>query len=298
MTQVGKPDAGPQGPGGPRLVRFAVLAAATLLGACSANGDFGRVKPGLVRDGVHDWMGPAVAARAGGPISAYPYTEDERLMRDLAFQLVQPVYDRNRWYSILEEYGITRGVRQEWCVFNIAAYEQILMQTPYRSATARYNRVNEDIRNDVTRLPAWVAVARRVIDMDIKRGKSLAHVAALTPGEAGNAGARMAENALIISWVQQALVNRAASYGFALERLVIATPVPAAVEVERSLTLFKTRIVEARLLPGPDILPGSIVFVPPYPPPVLPPIVKGAPVAAAPPPPGPPAPTLLSALRL
>ncbi|WP_146604658.1 hypothetical protein [Rhodoplanes roseus] len=262
-----------------------VVMTAALLGGC-ANGDFGRVKPGLVRDGVHDWMGPAAATQAGLPASAYPLTEDERVMRDLAFPMIEAPYERQRWYSILEEYGVTRGVRQDWCVFNIAAYEQILMQTAYRSATARYSRLNDDIRNDVTRLPNWVAAARRVLDMDIKRGKSLGHVNGLTPGEAGNAQARMAENALIMSWVQQSLVNRTASYGYALERLVIATPMPAAVEVERSLTLLKTRIAEARLLPGPDITPGTIVLVPPYPLPSMPAVSKTAPVAEAGPPPG------------
>lgn len=262
------------------LAPVLALTAVALVGGC-ANGDFGRVKPGLVLDSVHDWMGPAVATRAGLPVSTLPYTDDERLMRNLAFPLIEPAYERQRWYSILEEYGITRGVRQDWCVFNLAAYERILMQTAYRSATARYSKLNEDIRNDTTRLPAWVTAARRVLDMDIKRGKSMGHVGGLTPSEAGNAGARMAENALIMSWVQQSLVNRAASYGYALERLVIATPVPAAIEVERSLTLFKTRIVEARLLPGPDIVPGTIVFVPPYPPAIMPVVTKSVPVADA-----------------
>lgn len=253
--------------------RFALALVGALalgLGGCQTNGDFGRVKPGLVSDGVHDWMGPAVAAKAGLPASAYPLTDDERHLRDLAFPLIQPSYERGRWEQILEEYGVTRGVREEWCVFNIAAYEQVLMATPFRSATARFARLNDDIRNDVVRIPAYAAIARRVLDLDMKRGKSLAHVTALTPAEAGNAGARMAENALIMSWVQQSLVNRAASYGYALERLVIATPMPAAVEVEHSLMLLKTRIAEARVLPGPPIAPGTIVFVPSYPLPGLP----------------------------
>lgn len=261
---------------------LAIAAVAALLGGCSANGDFGRVKTGLVRDGIHDWMGPAAAQQAGLPVSAFPYTEDERLMRDLAFPLIEVPYERQRWYSIIEEYGINRGIQQQWFVFNIAAYEQVLMQTAFRSATARYGKLNDDIRNDVTRLPYWVTVARRVLDMDIKRGKSLQHVNGLTPGEAANAQARMAENALIMSWVQQSLVNRAASYGYAMERLVIATPLPAAVEVERSLTLLKARIAEARLLPGPEITPGTIVLVPPYPLPSMPVVSKSVPVAAAP----------------
>ena len=46
----------------------------------------------------------------------------------------------------------------------------------------------------------------------------------------------------IIEWVCLSLKERAASYRYALERLVIRTPSSNAVEVERSLTLLQTRI--------------------------------------------------------
>lgn len=246
-----------------RLGRGFALALSLGVAAC-ANGDFGRIRPGLVADGIHDWVGTSAAASAGLPISIFPLTEDERLLRDLAFQFIEPSYDRNRWYSILNEYGVSRVVLRDWCFFNVTEYDSYLSSIPFRSATARYQRLNDAIRNDVARLPQWVSVARRVVDMDAKRAQSLNYVAPI-PGEAINAQSRIAENALVIAWVQQSLVNRAATYAFALERLAVATPSPMAAEVDRSLTLLKTTAAQSRILPGPELVPGRMVFVPPYP---------------------------------
>src|ERR1700685_3665457 len=65
-----------------RPVAIAVLAASLLAGC--ANGDFDRVRSGLVMDNIHDWVGTTAALANGGPISDYPLTDDERLLRDLA----------------------------------------------------------------------------------------------------------------------------------------------------------------------------------------------------------------------
>lgn len=244
------------------------LALVLLLGvAACANGDFGRIRPGLVADGIHDWVGVEAAANAGLPVSVFPLTEDERLLRDLAFQFIEPAYDRNRWYSILNEYGVSRVFLRDWCFYNVTEYDVYLSSIPFRSATARYQRLNDAVLNDISRLPQWVSVARRVVDMDAKRAKSLEYIAPI-PGEVVNAQARIAENALVIAWVQQSLVNRAATYAFALERLAIATPSPMAAEVDRSLTLLRNSTAESRVLPGPELVPGRIVHVPPYPVPV------------------------------
>jgi hypothetical protein len=236
----------------PRLVR--ALALPLLLGACAANGDFGRLKPNLVSDDVHDWVGRD-AARAGGvPISRYPLTDEERLLRDLGYPLIEPPFDRARWYAIVDEYGISHAFG--WPEFTIEGYSERLMRMHYRSATARYAQLNTDIRNDVIRIPEFFAVAHRVLDIDRKRAQSIAYVSAPTPSEKINATARIAENELVVGWVQRTLVERSEAYCFALQRLVIATPTPMAVEVERSLTLLNTRIAENRLLAAPPFGPS------------------------------------------
>ncbi len=237
-----------------------------LLGMCYANGDFGRLKPGLVADDIHGWMGRDAAAEAGVPPSVFPLTDEERNLRDLAYPLIEPPFDRGRWYAIINEYGVSHIFG--WPRFEIERYSGELFFKWYRSASARYAKLNGDIRNDTLRIPEFARVAKRVVDLDRKRQQSLRYVAGLTPYEAGNATARMAENQLVIGWVQGALAERAAGYCYALQRLVIATPAPMAVEVERSLSLLHARIIENRVLATPQFGPepvgcGPAIGVPP-----------------------------------
>jgi hypothetical protein len=216
------------------------------------NGDFGRVRPSLVTDGIHDWVGRDAARGAGAPVSLYPLTDDERLLRDYAYPLIEPAYDRQRWYSVLGEWGLTHYFRPEWWHCDPTAYAARLMNAYVRSEVTRYSRLNGDIRNDVLRIEPFFAVARRVLDIDGKREKSLAYIPVLSAAEVANAKARIGENFLVVAWVQQSLTERAASYRFALERLIVAVPSPAAVEVERSVTFLQTRIAESVLVTPPN----------------------------------------------
>ncbi len=236
----------------PRLVR--ALALPLLLGACAANGDYGRLKSGLVDDDIHAWVGRDAAREAGVPVSHYPLTDEERQLRDLGYPLIEPPFDRARWYAIVNEYGVSHVFN--WPGYDMASYGDRLLHKPYRSATGRYERLNTDIRNDVARIPDFFATARRVVDLDSKRALSFAYVTAMQRGEQLNATARIAENKLVIGWVQGSLVERSLAYCNALQRLVIATPSPMAVEVERSLTLFNTRIAENRLIATPQFGPA------------------------------------------
>ena len=226
---------------------------AIMIGGC-LNGDFGRVRPSLVTDDIHAWVGAAAASAAIEPVSAFPFTDEERLLRDLAYPLIEPPYDRQRWYSILNEYGFTGSFSPLWSA-DYSVYGIRLMEAPFRSATGRYQQLNEDIRNDVVRIEPFFIAARRVLDLDRKRQKSFAYVNELTPPELANALARVNENILIISWVQRSLAERWGSYKFALERLVIATPSQMAVDAERSLTLMNAKIAQMQVIPPAPIGP-------------------------------------------
>lgn len=219
------------------LVSVSVLG---LLSGCGTYGDFDRLRPSLVYDDIHAWMGPAAAP---GPATKivwrHQLTDEERTLRDLAYPLIEPPYDRNTWYSVIGEYG---GGKRAFVYPDRAAYASRLFTTAYRSQTARYNRLIEDIRNDVTRLDPFFSAARYVIQMDRKRGKALAYVTRLTREERANTLQRIDENHNVVVWVQQSLVERARSYRIALERMVIAAPSPLAVEAERALTLLHQRI--------------------------------------------------------
>ncbi|MES1154817.1 MAG: hypothetical protein ABUL48_00155 [Pseudorhodoplanes sp.] len=212
------------------------------------NGDFGRVRQSLVIDDIHSWIGAEALIRNGGFPSEFPLTEDERLLRDLAYPLIAPPYDRPRWDSVLDHYGVTERFEPNW-IPEIDNYLVALFAEPRRAANSLYAQLIDDIRNDIVRIGPFFAVARTVADLDSKRQKSLAYVTALAPPERENALARVAENALVVGWVRRSLEQRAAGYRFALERLVITVPSSMAVEAERQLTLLQLRIAQTRPVP-------------------------------------------------
>jgi hypothetical protein len=232
-----------------------------LLG-CS-NGDFGRVRPSLVTDNIHAWVGRDAARGYGAPVSLFPLSDDELLLRDYAYPLIEPPYDRQRWYSVLNEWGLTHYFKPEWYHCDPTAYADRLLNAFVRSESARYSRLNEDIRNDIVRIRLFAEVARRVLETDAKREQSLAYIPVVSGPEAANTRARIGENFLLVAWVQQSLADRAVSYRFALERLILSAPTPAAaVEVERSLSFLHARIADSVLVTPPDFGVANAARVP------------------------------------
>lgn len=219
------------------------LVAVSLLAGC-ANGDFEEVRPTLVRDDIHDWVArDAIAGKRTFP-SRYELTDDERALRDLAYPLIERPYDRQKWYSVAGEYGVIGGNHRG--IFNRADYWNHLSGSRYRSPSARYAQLSDDIRNDIVRLPQFFETAGRVQDIDSKRQRSLAFIRDLSADERQQAQRRMQENALIVSLVRGKLSERVVSYRFALERLVVVTPTQQAVECEQLLNQLKNVIARYR----------------------------------------------------
>jgi hypothetical protein len=235
------PMSGPRSPArsfSPALV--AVLAMA--LAGCALNGDFGRVRADLVTDDMHAWVGRDAVRGIGGEPSEFRLTDSERRMRDLAYALIAPAYDRNRWDSVVYEYGL-QGPAPDG-PFDPSAYWFHLDIWHRRSEASAYGQIAEDARNDVVRIEPFFATAALVVDMDRRRAQGLTFVAGssgLSEAETANALARNNENTAVIAWVCRSLHERALSYRFALERLVVSVPSPNAAEVDRSLALLQTR---------------------------------------------------------
>ena len=166
-------------------------------------------------------------------------------MRDLAFPLIEPPYDRvsagtpwstNTAPSNRSSANCGRSIRPPTtgiCKANCC-----------RSTAARYNQLIDDIRNDIVRIEPFFMAARRVVDLDRRREASMAQIADLTPAERVNAQARIGENSLTIAWVGNSLDQRCASYRFALEHLAVAEPEPVAAEADRVLTELQ-QLIEA-----------------------------------------------------
>ena len=193
------------------------------LGGC-ASGDFGRTRPSALSDNMHSWIGAEATGSIGLPASQFQLTDNEKLMRDLAFPLIEPPHSRPLWKSVFGDYKPLPSPWRQTPVFDRTAYGRLLIDEPHRSHTSRYNVLMDDVRNDILQFEAFYANAARVIELDRKRSASLKLVSGLMPREREDALARMDENALIIQWVEQCLQRRVASYRWALERLVIHTP--------------------------------------------------------------------------
>ena len=220
-----------------------IFVAFGLITGC-ANSDFGQVNnQTLVTDGIHDWIGRDAPPAKSKP-STFEYTDDERALRDNAYPLIEPPYDRQQWYSVAGEYGLIK--------FDLADHRKYfdrLMEECHRSPSAVYARLIDDIRNDTTRLSQFFETAGRVIDIDQRRQKSLVYISALSKAERANALRRIRENIHVLDIVRVSLANRVISYRFALEHLVIMTPQVQAVDAERLLNQLQVQISRYDTLP-------------------------------------------------
>jgi hypothetical protein len=210
----------------------ALLLLGITLGGCSG-GDFGRTRQDFRNDDMHRWIGGEATSSVGLLPSQFQLTDNERLLRDLAYPLIEPPHSRPAWRSVFGDYKPLPSPWRQQVVFDRTAYGRTLIDEPHRSHSSRYAQLMEDVRDDITRFEPFFAAAVRVIDLDKKRHASLAHISELSPRERDDAVARMQENSLIVQWVQQCLERRISSYRWALERLVIQAPDNLAADADR-----------------------------------------------------------------
>jgi len=210
----------------------AFLLIGMMLGGCSG-GDFGRTRQDFRNDDMHRWLGAEATGSVGLRASQFQLTDNERMLRDLAYPLIEPPHSRPAWKSVFGNYTALPSPWRQKVVFDRTAYGRTLIDEPHRSHASRYAQLMEDVRDDITRFEPFFASAARVIELDKKRNASLKLVSALTPAERADAVARMEENTLIVQWVQQCLEQRISSYRWALERLVIHAPDNIAADADR-----------------------------------------------------------------
>jgi hypothetical protein len=219
----------------PNRARSPVLTLVLLsvtLGGCSG-GDFGRTRQDFLNDDMHRWIGAEATSSVGLHASQFQLTDNERLLRDLAYPLIEPPHSRPAWKSVFGDYTPLPSPWRRETSFDRTAYGRQLIDEPHRSDASRYAQLIEDVRNDLTRFEPFFAAAARVIDLDRKRNASMAQISELSPRERADAVARMEENTLVVQWVQQCLERRISSYRWALERLVIQAPDGMAAEADR-----------------------------------------------------------------
>ncbi len=217
-----------------------LLALALALAGC-ASGDFGRTRASMRSDDMHRWVGEEATASVGITPSQFQLTDDERLLRDYAYPLIEPPHTRPEWKGVFGDYTPLPAPWRREVVFDRTAYGRLLIDEPHRSHSSRYAQLMEDVRDDLTRIEPFFQVATHVLDMDSKRNQGRAIVSSLSPRENDDAKARMAENALVIKWVQHCLKQRASSYRWALERLVLQAPDPMVADADRLIALLESQ---------------------------------------------------------
>jgi hypothetical protein len=227
--------------GGPQQNIILAGLLAVTLGGCSG-GDFGRVRASASSDDMHRWIGAEATASVGKPASKFQLTDNERLLRDLAYPLIEPPHSRPAWKGVFGEYDPIPSPWRQKPRFDRTAYGRLLIDEPHRSHASRYALLMDDVRNDLVRFDPFFAAAARVTDLDGRRKQSLGFIPDLAPQERDDAIARNTENALIVSWVEQCLTQRVASYRWALERLVIHAPDPSAAAADRLIAQLASRL--------------------------------------------------------
>src|SRR4030088_525022 len=229
-----------------------LLLVSATLGGCSG-GDFGRTRQDFRNDDMHRWLGGEATGSVGLRASQFQLTDNERMLRDLAFPLIEPPHSRPAWKSVFGDYKPLPSPWRQAVIFDRTAYGRNLIDEPHRSHASRYAVLIEDVRNDITRFEPFFASAVRVVELDRKRNASLKMVSDLSPRERDDAVARMEENTLIVQWVQQCLERRISSYRWALERLVIQAPDTIAADADRLIGELAAQTANPPVMTQPGI---------------------------------------------
>jgi hypothetical protein len=238
----------------------AVLLAATAADCAQLEGDFARPRPNVIRDEAMPIVGGAFAAVRGEPVSTFAMTDDERQLRERAYAFLAPPEGFKFLSLPVAELRASRTLPTDGPLEpSPGAYTNALVSYQYRSTTARWQRLIDDIRSDRDRLGPVMRVAEHVIEMDRVRRDSFKFVQSMTSPERDQAIARINENAKLIDDVRSALAQRIEIYRHAMEHLLIAQPAPVAIEAERALKSLMERAESSVFA----LKPEPMVAVPP-----------------------------------
>src|ERR1700712_283940 len=87
----------------PRARRSGLVLTLILTGAAVAGcsgGDFGRTRLDTRNDDMHRWLGAEATGSVGVRASQFQLTDNERMLRDQAFPLIEPPHTRPAWKSV------------------------------------------------------------------------------------------------------------------------------------------------------------------------------------------------------
>jgi hypothetical protein len=232
-----------------------------LAGCLQTTGDFGRPQPGFTQDVLLPFTGTVSARMRGEFSSFYALTEDEKELRNRAWNFLMPEKDApvGTWQQDHMAFHRILPRRSP----DITLYHRTIMGGPqfgslagdspilrrisnpggsFSSLVSRYNRVRDSITADHALVPYFKLVANQVEQADHIRARALGHVGNLTDEQSKEALERICENALIIARVNWAFYDRAAQYRYSLEHLLVEGPERESIPAERTLMAFEQDI--------------------------------------------------------
>lgn len=244
-----------------RGASIALLAGIPLAGCLQTAGDFGRPQSGFTNDVLMPFTGTVYARMRGEDASFYALTEDEKELRNRAWNFLMPETDapKGAWQQDQAAFHRILPPRQP----DVTLYHRTIMGGPqfgtlvgdspiirrvvnpggsFQSLVSRYNRVRDSINADHALVPYFKLTSNQVVQADHIRARSLNHISNLTEEQRNEALARICENALIIARVNWAFFDRAAQYRYSLEHLLVEGPEREAIPSERTLMAFEQDI--------------------------------------------------------
>ncbi len=136
-----------------------------LVAACAQQGDFGRPAP-TAWNSLIDAAGTVAAHERGEPASQFPFTEDERALRDRAWRFLMPARESAACSTPPSTTSPAPGCPASWRLSDPAAYYEAITGVPFRSAISRYRRLSDDLVADGRLIPAFAETAARVVRAD------------------------------------------------------------------------------------------------------------------------------------
>ena len=213
------------------------LAVAFCLGACVTEpvGDFGRKETSVFHDTILAGAGRIAAANREDITSSYQLTDEEKELRDVAWDLIRPPYGGGSFSSDFKFTLAWSHIRpQAWYEYDAADFYRYLRSDGLLSHETYYERIIAQARSDASRLPVFRDVAVRVGKGD---GARRAALRALDADAAmrREAEARIFENGEVVSWVEHSMQQRILAYRTALGRLMIEMPSTKGVDAEAAI---------------------------------------------------------------
>jgi hypothetical protein len=214
---------------------IAALIVCSLGGACARPlGDFGRPRDGFANDRLLHSAHGLRARTAGGPHSEFIVTDAEREMHDRIWRfLVAP--HAGGWFMHV------RGERPQ-PAFAPAIddaggrpdrYYRWISGRGYASSHVRFRTIADDAKTDSQTAAATFAAICDVLEIDRQRETASRGLDELA---AEDVAGRRAENRISILGFARALEYRSASYGYALDHLLVETPHPEAIDADAQVS--------------------------------------------------------------